>query len=306
MLIFKFCTPLHHTFTDLNNIAGEVVGYEYQANTDEDAENRESEELDNQESNTNAPVIVIMQKNKSAPLAFVKSQKNSSFHERYLGVTSIQEDDMEDTLRSASPNFELNNNNHKLFMWRTQKEVSNDDYNELSEHCNDYEQIEVYDQYISSMKRAISERNVMPIPRRESKFKRFFSASKHDEDEDSVSDTESDAIEIKKGNMTTQFRSQTQDAVEFDFNEVMTFPVKSYNEETSTISKGEKQSSVVKGNFSQNKTNSCVDIDTIGGKVSSSILIFLDGNQKSHRRGETKAGHEQTQKIFTLSPFISN
>lgn len=257
----------NHFLTQLyliTNIAGEVVGYEYQANEDDVQENRESEELDSE--NDNKAVMVTLEKTRSAPLGFVSSQNHSSFHERYLGVTSIMEDDMEDTLRSASPNLELNNNNHKLLMWRTHKEISNDDYNEFSEHCNDFEQIEVYDQYISSMKRAISENNVLPIPRRESRYKRFFSSSKHndEEEENSVSDSDSDAVDLKRE--ITRFRSQNQDAIELDVNEIMSHTKNSYRNDVSSVSKEEEVSATGK-NFSANKTNSCVDIDTIGGKV---------------------------------------
>lgn len=217
--------------------------------------------------------MATLGKTRSAPLGFVGSQNHSSFHERYLGVTSIMEDDMEDTLRSASPNFELRNNNHNLLMWRTQKEISNEDYNEFSEHCNDFEQIDVYDHYISSMKRAISENNVLPIPRRESKYKRFFAASKkNDDDEESVSDSDSDAIHIKRD--INKFRSQNQDAIEFDVNEIMTRPKNSYKHDESSMSKEENDNSVTRRHFSTNKMNSCVDIDTIGGKVGLTYFYY--------------------------------
>ena len=50
------------------------------------------------------------------------------------GIQGIKEDDMEDTLRSASPNFDARSNQSRMLKWRTQKDVSVEEYNELSEH----------------------------------------------------------------------------------------------------------------------------------------------------------------------------
>jgi hypothetical protein len=181
-------------------------------------------------------------------------------------VTSIQEDDMEDSLRSASPNRGFNNK-HKLLMWRTDKEISNDDYNEFSEHCSDFEQVQIYDHYINSMTRAMSQKNVAQFSFRESKNKRFHFNQKQTDDDNSVSDADSDGINSERvRDDYTRFRTQNQETIEFDLNEVMSQYDSSLNHQTSLAKDAEN--SLAGKHFRTNKISSCVDIDTIGGKVS--------------------------------------
>lgn len=74
-------------------------------------------------------------KQKSASVSLRTTNKYSSFQDNnFLIPSSIQEDDMEDTLRSASPNIFEKSDHSKLAEWRTQKNITLDEYNELSEH----------------------------------------------------------------------------------------------------------------------------------------------------------------------------
>jgi len=68
--------------------------------------------------------INMLQKQHSAPIAFINSQKHSSFQDNLqmpIEIQSIQEHEMEDTIRSASPNLDLRSNKSRLAHWRTQK-----------------------------------------------------------------------------------------------------------------------------------------------------------------------------------------
>lgn len=172
---------------------------------------------------------------------------------------------MEDSLRSASPNQGLNNK-HKLLMWRTQKEISNDDYNEFSEHCSDFEQVQMYDRYINSMTRAMSQRNVAQFSIRESKHKRFHFNQKQSDGQNSVSDGDSDDMKVEK-DAYTRFRTLNQETIEFDLNEVMSQHDTSLNNHQRSLSK-DAENSLAGKHLRKNKYNSCVDIDSIGGKVS--------------------------------------
>jgi len=102
-------------------------------------------------------------KQKSAPLMLANNPKYSSF--RIENFSRIAEDDREDSPLSASPNPEarLRSKEHKLNMWRTQKGMSVEDYNEVYELSDNYDELEVFDGFAANLEKAISERNVEDI-----------------------------------------------------------------------------------------------------------------------------------------------
>ncbi|CAI2380158.1 unnamed protein product [Moneuplotes crassus] len=148
--------------------AGEVE-YKYMANEDGSQSNHS-------ESKQERLTGKMSRMQKSASVSLRTTNKHSSFQDNNLLIpSSIEEDDMEDTLRSASPNIFENNGHSKLAEWRTQKNISLDEYNEFSEHCNDYDQVEAIEDYVESLNRAMSENNVKPIAsRKRSNYRKFY------------------------------------------------------------------------------------------------------------------------------------
>lgn len=222
--------------------------------------------------------IKKMSKQNSVPLSVLTTQKHSSFQDNNLLVpSSIQEDEVEETLRSASPNLQMRSNQSRLAEWRTQKNISLDEYNEISEHCSDYDQVQAIDEYVDSINRAMSENNVRPFTeKRGSKFRKFYHSNLEDElsvSDDAVSldlDLEKEEVEeprtsreahrltLNENNAPLEHLSSPSSSPKVDSSDLPA-PVKSHKR---------RSKFTLNQKFSTNQTNSHVDIETVDGKVS--------------------------------------
>mmetsp|Transcript_41449 Transcript_41449/g.47804 ORF Transcript_41449/g.47804 Transcript_41449/m.47804 type:complete len:204 (+) Transcript_41449:335-946(+) len=141
-----------------SNLGGEVVEYKYEANDDGQEETQEkSYEI----------------RKGSVPM-HSSHQDNQFLTSKFDGIA---EDELEDTLLSASPNMEFRSRtgNQRLFMWRTEKNISVEDYNEISDYCDDVDQLEILHNYASHINQAMSEKNVCQLSMK--KHKRRFQQS---------------------------------------------------------------------------------------------------------------------------------
>lgn len=240
--------------------------------------NDEDSRSDKSDSNREDLVGQSMIKQKSVPLSLKTTNKHSSFQDNNLLVpSSIQENEIEETLRSASPNLIIRSNQSRIAEWRTQKNITLDEYNEFSEHCSDYNQVEVIEDYVESLNRAMSEKNVNPINnRKRSTFRKFYHSnfdeelSVSDEEGSLEIDEEEDEEILKQVNQRLTLKTK-KDQIEG-------IKRKESNTNTQGVAHQKKVMSK-RGEFSQKNIlssipTSHVDIDTIGGKVSILILIL--------------------------------
>lgn len=182
---------------------------------------------------------------------------------------------MEDTLRSASPNFDnkLRSASHRFHVWRTEKNVSIDDCQELSEHIGDYDDLDLIDSYAQHIQKAMSEKNVLGISSRFGKKKRQFRNTKSSVE--TVSDDESEEVNVI-GDLVdddnhyefTSYANDKRQTHEYEYsgmnNNFETHEAKADNMSMAcTIDK--KRNTLQKK--STIKTNSIVDIESVNGKV---------------------------------------
>ena len=183
---------------------------------------------------------------------------------------------MEDTLRSASPNLDnkLKSASHRFHVWRTEKNISIDDYQELSEHVGNYDDLDLFDSYAEHMQRAMSEKNVLGISSRFGKKRRQFRNTKSSVE--TVSDDESeevnvigDLIDDDYHNEFTSYGNDKRQTHEYEYsgmnNDFETHEAKDDN--MSMVCKIDKKRNTLHKK-STKKTNSIVDIDSVNGKVS--------------------------------------
>lgn len=168
-------------------------------------------------------------------------------------------------------------------MWQTEKNLSIDEYNELSEYCNDYDELEAIHAYASTLQHAMSEKNVLGISNKRYRKNNF---KKNQEINSSISDdigSESIAIPdngTKDDWTTSEYTSDAEYPKEkrqtLDYqeeylkygNQVEAFDSEDIKGQDDVASVDKVHKSKFKAKFSTNQTESLVDIDTVNGKVS--------------------------------------
>jgi hypothetical protein len=183
---------------------------------------------------------------------------------------------MEDTLRSASPNLDnkLRSASHRFHVWRTEKNLSFDDYQEMSDHFDNYDDLDLIDGYAENMQRAMSEKNVLGISSRfGKKRRRQFRNTKSSFE--TVSDDGSEEVNVI-GNIIeddyhhefTSYANDKRQTHEYEYsgmnNNFDTHEAKADN--MSMVCKIDKKRNTLQKK-STKKTNSIVDIESINGKV---------------------------------------
>lgn len=161
-------------------------------------------------------------------------------------------------------------------MWRTEKHLSLEDYNELSEQYEDLEHLEIIHGYVNNLQKAMSERNVGKLTGGIHKRARDFSQTSGDED--SINDDESQSINMAHPDPESRdeqdvdyhhYETQKQQTHNFDTAEQdLDFDNRRFDPETMSVDKIHRDKrNTCKEKLSTNKTNSVVDIDTVDGKV---------------------------------------
>lgn len=186
---------------------------------------------------------------------------------------------MEDTLRSASPNIEARSRSHaqRMMIWRTQRHISTEDMQEISDRCDDFDHIEIYNGYAETLQKAMSENNIVKLSGHNSKRFRSFHPSDDNEEGNSISgDSESQSIEMGQ-NMKSEGVSEhevrggflkQQTLLYNDPHQVDEISEDSEDEAMSVDKATREKRSSANPRLLSNKSNSIVDIDTVGGKVS--------------------------------------
>ena len=206
-----------------------------------------------------------------------------SSHHDYQFLSSkfdgITENEIEDSLLSGSPNIvaRMRNNSNRLNMWRTEKNISLEDYNEISDYAGDYDHLDFIHDIAQNLKKAMSERSVLGLSN--NKKRKFYHSVERDGSFDDDNESESVGInhqEVKEIEMSdiqnlNKDKRQTLDhTIGYDnldsMNKEINSEIPNKMDEVLTVNKFESSENK-RNNFSSNKANSLVDIDTIGGKV---------------------------------------
>lgn len=162
-------------------------------------------------------------------------------------------------------------------MWRTEKNLSLDDYNELSEQYEDVEHLEIIHSYVNNLQKAMSENNIGKLIGGTHKRARDFSQTSSEEG--SLQDDVSESINMAHPDPESRdeqdydyhnYETQKQQTHNFDTME-QNFDLdnRRFDPETMSLDKIQRDKrGTCKEKLSTNKTNSVVDIDTVDGKVS--------------------------------------
>ena len=211
----------------------------------------------------------------------------ASSHHDYQFLSSkfgeITENEFEDSIQSGSPNIvaRMRNNQNRLNMWRTEKNISLEDYNEISDYAADYDHLDMIHDIALNLKKAMSERSVFGISLNKKKRKFYNSVER-----DGSFDDESESVEmnhqevqdfdevdfqslsnVKRQTLDNTIRYEHFDSSSKDINSEIVNKM----DEVLTLNQYESSRDRAKQDLSSNKINSLVDIDTINGKVRSMI-----------------------------------
>lgn len=228
----------------------------------------------------------------------------------------ITENEFEDSIQSGSPNMaaRFRSNTNRLNMWRTEKNISLDDYNEISDYAADYDHLDMIHDIAQNLKKAISERSVLGMSFNKKKRKFYNSVERDgsfDDDSDSVGMSHQEVQDFDEvdfqhfSNVKRQTLDNTIGYEKFDSsNKDINSEIVNKIDEVMTLNQYESSRDRQNQDLSSNKVNSLVDIDTVNGKVSAKLLIAIDDDTKGQPGGKEQTRAGQTQKIFNLTKLF--